>query len=267
MDIRGNGGMFVAPYSLHKSGRNYVWEASCDPADVPVATMPDWLVELLIKPKTDRETEDTEKAEETENTEDTEATPAASVSPSLCLSVSQAIELTLPDRVGQRNRKLFDFARALKSVPSLANAPVRDLKSAVRKWHEAALSVIGTKSFDETWAEFSYSWPRVRIPLGEETLARALKSADEATLPHALAESYDSPSTHRLLKLCRELQRLTGDQPFFLSCRSAGKLLSIDHDGASKLLGMLVSDGVLLQAKKGTMRTATRYRYVGEAMR
>ena len=261
LDIRGDGGLFVAPPSLHLSGRNYEWELSSHPADVTVAAMPQWMSDLLLEHQssTDRETEDTE---DTEETEDTEATPVASVSPSLCLSVSQAIATTLPQREGERNRKLFDFARALRAVPTLCDKPLPQLKPAVREWHRAALPVIGTKAFDETWAEFAYAWPRVRSAMGVNPLAEALARVDAATLPPE-ASDYDSPATRRLLLLCRELQRASGAEPFFLSCRSAGGLLGIDHDAANKLLAMLVADGVLARARAGTTRTATRYRYVG----
>lgn len=46
IDVRGEGGYIVAPPSLHKSGGNYEWELSSDPAKVPIATIPDWLLAL-----------------------------------------------------------------------------------------------------------------------------------------------------------------------------------------------------------------------------
>ena len=48
--------------------------------------------------------------------------------------------------------KVFEFARALEAVPGFANAIVPQLKPAVRRWDAAAIPVIGTKCFDETWA-------------------------------------------------------------------------------------------------------------------
>ena len=73
---------------------------------------------------------------------------------------------------------------------------------------------------------------------------------------------YDCPKTHRLIKLCRELQRASGDGPFFLSCRTAGELLGLDHNTAWRRLGMLVSDDLIQTVEPGTKTKATRYRYV-----
>ncbi len=49
LDTRGDGGLIVAPPSTHRSGRAYCWELSSDPADVPLAEPPDWLLELLAE--------------------------------------------------------------------------------------------------------------------------------------------------------------------------------------------------------------------------
>jgi hypothetical protein len=47
LDIRGDGGYFVAPPSRHASGRFYEWAPSLHPDALQFATMPAWLVGLL----------------------------------------------------------------------------------------------------------------------------------------------------------------------------------------------------------------------------
>jgi len=47
LDLRGEGGLVVAPNSQHASGRIYQWEPG--PLDLPLATAPDWLLELIVK--------------------------------------------------------------------------------------------------------------------------------------------------------------------------------------------------------------------------
>ena len=44
IDIRGDGGMIVAPPSIHESGHQYEWVISLN--DVPLADMPEWLLKL-----------------------------------------------------------------------------------------------------------------------------------------------------------------------------------------------------------------------------
>lgn len=46
IDLRGDGGMVVAPPSLHPSGRRYAWEISHHPDDTPLAPLPRWLLEV-----------------------------------------------------------------------------------------------------------------------------------------------------------------------------------------------------------------------------
>jgi hypothetical protein len=44
VDVRGDGGLVVAPPSLHPSGRRYVWVRGRGPADIAPASLPDWLL-------------------------------------------------------------------------------------------------------------------------------------------------------------------------------------------------------------------------------
>lgn len=104
----------------------------------------------------------------------------------------------------------------------------------------------------------------MRFVRGSEPLAAIVERAEAAPLP-SFASRYDTPETHRLVKLCRELQRACGGSPFFLACRTVGKLLDIDHRTASRRLHMLCTDGVLCVVKPGDTHRATRYRYVADA--
>lgn len=47
LDLKADGGYVVGPGSRHASGRTYEWELSSHPDDVPVATLPDWLLHLI----------------------------------------------------------------------------------------------------------------------------------------------------------------------------------------------------------------------------
>ncbi|MFQ5506436.1 MAG: bifunctional DNA primase/polymerase, partial [Planctomycetota bacterium] len=47
IDVRGDGGQVVAPGSVHPSGRLYRWRAGLDPATVPLADLPDDVLERI----------------------------------------------------------------------------------------------------------------------------------------------------------------------------------------------------------------------------
>lgn len=47
IDFRGDGGLVIAPPSLHPSGRRYAWEVSHHPDDLDPAPLPAWLLALL----------------------------------------------------------------------------------------------------------------------------------------------------------------------------------------------------------------------------
>ena len=49
VDIRGQGGFVMAPPSLHESGREYVWDAGCEPWDTGLLEAPQWLCDAIDK--------------------------------------------------------------------------------------------------------------------------------------------------------------------------------------------------------------------------
>jgi len=54
LHIKANGGYIVAPPSWHETGKEYQWEASYSPEDVPLAPIPVWLVKMIFEKTTDK---------------------------------------------------------------------------------------------------------------------------------------------------------------------------------------------------------------------
>ncbi len=54
VDVRADGGLIVAPPSMHPSGRAYGWELSSDPAEVPVVDAPPSLLRACRAPSSQR---------------------------------------------------------------------------------------------------------------------------------------------------------------------------------------------------------------------
>lgn len=283
IDVKADGGYFVAEPSVHESGREYAWELSHLPSDVAVALIPQWLLQRFEEGSSskNRETEVTERTEWSKTNHSVSQSPSVSsvlsvlsvhsvlsvfsVSNQDAVTIVQAISATIPAARGQRHDCVFAFCRHLRGIPAIAEAAFGDLKPIVKLWHQQAYPVIGTKPFEATWGDFVTAYPSVRFPIGEGPLDIILTAADQSMTP-ACADEYESRDMVRLVKLCRELQRVAGDAPFFLSCRTAGKLLGIVHTSAWKLMRVLVVDRILQVEQRGTTAKAARYRYVAETV-
>lgn len=46
IDLRANGGLVVAPPSIHPSGTRYSWRSGCAPEELAPASLPDWLCRM-----------------------------------------------------------------------------------------------------------------------------------------------------------------------------------------------------------------------------
>jgi hypothetical protein len=179
--------------------------------------------------------------------------------------IERAIVESLPTGPGRRNEQVFALARALKAVPGVSEATAKDCKPFVQRWHELAEPVIMTKPFEETWIDFLRAWPKVKFAKGAEPVTIALKVALNSEEPK-IAAQFEQEQLRLLVGLCRELQRSAGSNPFFLSCRTAGRLLDVDHSTAWRWLFLLVAEGVLRVAVQGgnVSQKATRYQYLGD---
>jgi len=52
VDIKGDGGMVLAPGSLHVSGKRYEWEISSSPGEVELADLPQWVISYAANTRT-----------------------------------------------------------------------------------------------------------------------------------------------------------------------------------------------------------------------
>jgi hypothetical protein len=126
--------------------------------------------------------------------------------------------------------------------------------------------VIGTEPFEETWIDFLQAWPKVKFPKGAEPMVAIFEKAKASPAPRA-AEKYEQPALRLLAALCRELQRTSGDKPFFLSCETARRLLGASHRMyAWRWLLLLQHDRIIEEVERGEpgKRHASRYRYLAD---
>ncbi|MEA3226841.1 MAG: bifunctional DNA primase/polymerase, partial [Planctomycetota bacterium] len=271
-ELRGSGGYCLLPPSLHPDGRIYEWVN-------PFLSKNLWSITPEIAGFIRNVTEHTEKTEQTEHTEAIGRkgiTNGAETKPKgknerkkneIAREIEKAITETLPQEVRTRNRQIFEFARALRSLPQFADADLQELRDIVKVWHERALPNIRTKEFEETWIDFLKAWPIIKHEKGEGPMAKIFEKAIQLDPPKIAVKKYPDHSKLKILvSLCRELQRAAGDAPFFLAARTAGRLLNVAPITANRWLFLLLSDGILKLVSKGgtatNARQASRYRYV-----
>lgn len=171
---------------------------------------------------------------------------------------------TLPERAGQRNARLWKFAREVRVIlPGDAEASM--LKPIARAWFDSARPFIGTRVWSETWADFERAFRRVAVPADADALRLAAERAADAEPPAALAEFADTEGLLRLACVCRELARLSGGR-FFLSARAAAEAVGTDRMTACRWLRLLCVEGVLERTSVGTKGPggkAAEYRWTG----
>ncbi len=254
-ELRGTAGHYtVLPPSLHPSGRIYRWLVPLPKGDLPTIDP----FEVGLCNEVDR-VNGVDRAETSLLSLLPLSTPSTPLQ-----AVEQAINATLPTATGQRNRCIFRFARYLKSIQGLGNANASILRQFVEQWHQRALPIIGTKPFIDSWADFLQAWERIRVPAGQGVIDMAFQRAVASQQTEYATNLYGEGPIALLVVLCRELQQIAGDGEFFLDCRTAGRLIGVDHTTAWRYLAVLCADGVLKPGRKGSKASqkASRFRFI-----
>ncbi len=185
------------------------------------------------------------------------------------------IQENLPKQKGQRNTYAFKLGRAFKGILRLADADAESLFPYVRHWHKIGVErgVIATDIVEVTLDDFKRAWPKIQFPKGANPMVQVIERAKAAPLPPDAAK-YESKPMKQLVAVCYQLQEASGDKPFFLACRTAGKALGVHYGTASIMLRLLVEGQTLHVVAKGGQQItedgkvmpgrATRFRYIGD---
>lgn len=297
VQIKANGGMVVAPPSLHKSGKRYVWARDRDLESVEFPALPDGWVEAIFKCGCDENsnscytdplnpcytypttnptcyTEDPEDPEEPRGSMDTLAAVAATTFADQSVVgnasfIDHCIAETLPRFQGERHAQIFQLARLLKARFPAA-APT-DFREDVMAWYGQAIGRLGVDKIradaTENWGDFCEGWGKIKY-LGKDALPRALLARAQTAPDPAAAAGYSDPKVKLLIRLCKELQTHRGNKPFPLSTRMACRLLGIkDRMRAHRWLTALVADGVLECTFRGDRvpgGRASEFKYLGD---
>jgi hypothetical protein len=219
-----------------------------------------WPTAIRNPPGLDCCTDETDATEETEDTEDTDVV-VGGCSPCIA-SIEDALHYSTPTQAHTNNQRLFDLARALKTL-EVVNGKLKteELMDTFDQWYTRANKFLRSEqSKDEYLMEFLKAYQKVKHPIGA-SLQTAWKAANEQPLPPE-AIRFEKPAVRLLVALCRQLQLLAKKKPFFLSARTAQRLLGLSrHTTASLWLAGLCGAGILKLASKGRGLKASRYFY------
>lgn len=181
--------------------------------------------------------------------------------------IEAAIQSTLPNEVGSRNKEIFRFARRVLAI--LEGRPSEDLgeKLALR-WFEQARRFVGTLDPEVTLADFWHAIERIRKPdHGGDPVSRAWELSQDLPTPlfaMKAAEFDDNARSVKLAKLVVAMDEVSGGNTWYLSCHQAGRLVGLSHTRAYRLLMWWVKKGVLVLVERGTKGApgskANRYR-------
>jgi hypothetical protein len=213
----------------------------------------------------DRVNRETESSELRSNSGDrvTDATHATqdSARPASVQTLNDAAHAAIAHGMGNC---LFVLARAVKAFEATTKTklPKAELPDAFSLWWNLAKPQLPKDAdYDEYLFLFMDAYDRVKHPLGSNVIEIATARAKRLPLPEA-AQSFTSPKIKLLVAVCYHLQQLAGDSPFFLSVRTAAKLVDVRLETANAFLRGLCHQGVLIVETKGTASgcRATRFR-------
>jgi hypothetical protein len=252
-ELRGDGGIVVLPPSVHPNGKRYAWMRD------PWRRIP--IIEPSVLVGAAPQTRHTGRTSKRKDPVNTCTKYMACVNSDKPLFIDWAIEHTCPTGPGERNRRIFDFARHLRTVYDKATDPDA-LRCHVEDWHRAALPYIRTKDFGATWADFINAWDSVEMPAGA-TLALVERMANEDSFILGLGDM----NLDKVARLLRAAARVRGASGvLFMDYRTMGKSVGLSAVAARKIAFKLVDLGYLVIVEKGTVgrrRRATVWRWIG----
>jgi hypothetical protein len=156
---------------------------------------------------------------------------------------------------------MFNLARALKAFEIRIDRRLPESEYAVllSLWWPLALleGMPSTKRFSEYLDLLILGYATAKTPLGEHVLENAVEGVPE--LP--TNPTYEQ-QVERLLRVCRNLSKLSADGVFFIGRRDAGEIMgNTNPHFATNVIKVLLIKGVLIEVEKSTRTRATRYRF------
>jgi hypothetical protein len=140
-----------------------------------------------------------------------------------------------PTAYRQNNTSLFKLARLVKSYENAIGRPASELEleSVFDRWCPMARR-FWRHSRDDYYAEFLEVYGYARMGLDENPIEVAVSRAKAAPLPQV--RGFTDERIRLLVAICREIQQITGANPFFLPTRKLGEILGAHYTQVARWL-------------------------------
>jgi hypothetical protein len=140
----------------------------------------------------------------------------------------------------QNNASLFNLARLVKSYENAIGRSATELERlfVFDRWCLVARRFWRPElTRDDYYAEFLEACSYARIGLDENPIEVAVSRAKSDPLPQV--QGFTDERIRLLVAICREIQQLTGDNPFFLPTRKLGEILGVHWTQVARWLRAL----------------------------
>jgi hypothetical protein len=160
-----------------------------------------------------------------------------------------------PTDYHQNNASLFKLARAVKSYENAARRPATraELEFVFDRWSLIARPFWRSElTRDDYYAEFLDAYSYADFGIDENPIEVAISRAKAAPLPDLPGISDER--IRLLAAICREMQVLTGDKPFFVSTRKVGEIFGVHWTQAGCWLRILERPLKVIHLAPGEVR-------------
>jgi DNA-binding transcriptional ArsR family regulator len=171
-----------------------------------------------------------------------------------------------PTDYHQNNASLFKLGRLVRTFEGMIGrlATEEELEFVFDRWCLVARDFWRPGlTRDDYWAEFLEAYSYARMGLDENPIEVAVSRAKAAPLPQV--RGFTDERIRLLAAICREMQELTKDNPFFLPTRKLGEILGVHWTQVARWLRALEALGIIHLApgevrRRGGSRSP-RYHY------
>jgi hypothetical protein len=266
-EFRSNGSQSII-YGKHPSGKAYEVMNRAKPFTVDFASIV-WPQEISNPPilETRLAHTGTEEPEDTEDTEEPEESEEVLAWLFFVHSVEDVLRVSKPSSPHQNYPLALVLARGVKALEAQRKKPFspEEHQDIHNRWiMEAAPFLRPGQSKGDYFMEYLNAYRLAKYPLGSLKMGQALHAAKQNPLPPDALTWTENPEIRVLAALCRELQKMEGEKPFFLSARTVQTIFKHpSHAIGARWLRSFCVMGILTEIEKGKGFKASRYRYCG----